>query len=608
MLINKLIKSIVKLIILLLILVFLVSGLISSLPKKDPYAIKVGSLEFSLVYFNKILEEAIQKLKIENDKNLSNQEVSYLKNNIVKDIIHRSLILLEAKSMGMIPSDNQVREEITKIPEFYVNGGFNRKFYEKTLKNYNINEKQLIEKIKEDIIISMFINSVSPKKQVLPYLSDIIIQDILQTREINLIKIPFNSLNIRQSINHEELKNIYKENQDQFMMPEQRIIEYITISRDFLLRNINISVSDEKLKQLYIKKGLSSTKTPEKREVKQILLNSLNNAKKARYALKNGENFELVANKYASKFKEINLGVILYKDLDKNISDQIFRLKRGEISEVIKTPLGFYIFKVVNIIPEQKKSFESVKKVLKEKYIEQALSKIYFAKIQNIKDKIDEGKNIKNLSKELELKTNVIKISLKQEKNIDRDPTFIKTAFSLPLGGESKVFSMKDRDELCILKVKAIIPEKMQDLEDVKPLLKKIWYNKQVKLEVDNIKSSINKVGDTSFYKRLSSSIKFQSNILTLSSNQFSEDIPLPLHKMIFEEGENSYTEPYIDYSKRIILIAEIKKISLLSQDQVEKYKSVYEPNVKYIEQQLILEDIIKNLQKKYKVIINPHI
>ncbi len=74
--------------------------------------------------------------------------------------------------------------------------------------------------------------------------------------------------------------------------------------------------------------------------------------------LKGGEEFSAVAQKYSDG---PSLGMVRRGQLKKEIEEVIFALKKGGFSHPVKTEKGFFIFKLEEIIPAQKRPLSSAK-------------------------------------------------------------------------------------------------------------------------------------------------------------------------------------------------------------------------------------------------------
>ncbi len=605
---SKFFKNIIKLLLLLLILAFAFGGLGDIFSKKEAnYAIKISDLEYSFQQFNKILQEAVKESKLKYGKDIPKTEILQLKGSVINDIINSTLILLEAKSLGIVANDNTVKKEIIKIPVFFKDGKFNKDIFDKFIQSYGISEQDFIDKLKENIIRSTFINSISAHNVITPGLIQIILQDVLHTRDIKLIKIPFSSFKLPHDPDEAELKTIYEENKNSFKIPEKRIIDYVLISSELLKHDID-HVSDADLKKLYDEKSFLFVE-PEKRDVSQIQLDSLDRATKAKNELLKGADFKAVTKKYAPKFKNDNLGIITYNDFDEDISEKLFSLKICETSEVIETPLGLYIFKVEKIIPKKKKEFNDVKDTLRNEYLKQLSFNKFLDIIKKIQSEVKQGKSIEYIAKNYNLTLETTDI-IKSENNVNNNSLieteqFIKNAFDTKLNFQSHLFPISS-NKFCILKVKKIFPEKDRKLEEIKLDLKEIWYDNQLKTIINKLKVSSKEPLNSTYNKSLFDFANTNITNIQLSGNGVNKNIPLDFYKSIFELKVNEYTKPFIDYSKKVVLIANLKKVILPPESKVEKHKQLYEAQIQQMEQEIILDDIIKKLKDKYSIQINP--
>jgi len=100
--------------------------------------------------------------------------------------------------------------------------------------------------------------------------------------------------------------------------------------------------------------------------------------------LKNGEDFGVIAKEYSddvySKNRNGLLGEVNYDKIDKEYSELVFDLKKGELSKIIENSSGIYLFKMLDGPFVKAKSFEDVKSnielKLKAKKKEELLEKL----------------------------------------------------------------------------------------------------------------------------------------------------------------------------------------------------------------------------------------
>jgi len=602
---NKLFKNLIKFLLLVLILAFIFSGLGDVFSKKElPYALKIADVEYSFFHINKIFQEGIKESRLKYDQDLSQNDINRLKSDILQNIIDSTLILLEAKRLGIVANDNMVKKEILKIPIFFKNNRFDKDTFDQIIKSYGVSEQGFIDKLKEDIIRIAFIDSISTNKAIIPGLTRVVLQDRLQTRDVELIKIPFSAFKIPNKPDNSQLKLIYEKNKASFKIPEKRNVEYILISSEFFKENSN-EVAEEKLRKIYNEKRFLFT-DPEKREITQIQFSSLNNAKKARAEIIKGEEFKKVAKKYAPKFNNYNLGTITAKDFDNDISGKLFKLKVNEISEIIETPLGLYIFKVEKIIPEKKKNFDEVKDLLKKEYLKDVQFNNFLASIKNIQNELKQEKKLELIAKEYNQTLHTAEIThfIDENGDITKNKLFIENTFNTKLNGQSEIFPI-DTNKFCILRVNEIIPEGNQNFNDLKPQLKQIWYDNELTSLTSKMQISDKDGANSEINKKLFDFSKAQITKISLANNKPNNEIPLDFYKVIFDLKFTFYTKPFIDYSHNEVLLAKLKNVTLPSEEDIEKHRLSYDSQINQIEQDLILKDILKKLKNKFKVIIN---
>ena len=78
----------------------------------------------------------------------------------------------------------------------------------------------------------------------------------------------------------------------------------------------------------------------------------------------NGEDFEAMAREYSEGPNAKGgggLGLIRRGEMMKEVDETIFALEPGSISDIVETPIGYHIFKVIAKLPATSKDFDSAK-------------------------------------------------------------------------------------------------------------------------------------------------------------------------------------------------------------------------------------------------------
>jgi len=157
-----------------------------------------------------------------------------------------------------------------------------------------------------------------------------------------------------------------------------RLKRYIIIRKYITEKLKEKPVTEEEMKDYY-EKNKKEFVIPEKRKVSHIIVSDENKAKELLKKIKEGADFSQIAkenNIDGSKNRGGDLGWISKGYMIKEFEEVAFSLKKGEISDVIKTKFGYHIIKVEDIKPEEEKNFEEVKESIRKKIEEERIKQL----------------------------------------------------------------------------------------------------------------------------------------------------------------------------------------------------------------------------------------
>lgn len=126
----------------------------------------------------------------------------------------------------------------------------------------------------------------------------------------------------------------------------------------------NVKITDSEIKTYY-EGNKDRFKEPAQVKASHILLKTKSEAEKVLKEAKGGADFASLAKKYsidaATKEKSGDLGWKAKEQFVPEFANVAFKLKPGEISEVVKTQFGYHIIKVGEKKEAREKSFEEVR-------------------------------------------------------------------------------------------------------------------------------------------------------------------------------------------------------------------------------------------------------
>ncbi|MCM8763798.1 MAG: peptidyl-prolyl cis-trans isomerase [Candidatus Omnitrophica bacterium] len=150
-------------------------------------------------------------------------------------------------------------------------------------------------------------------------------------------------------------------------------------------------VTDTEVKEIY-EKNPQQYQTPEKRKLRHIIVSDEGKAKEILEQLKKGADFEELAsqnNTDATKQRSGDLGWGQKGSYVKEFENVAFSLKKGEISDIVKTQFGYHIIRVDDITPAQQKTFPEVSREIKSHLEKQKISQLEEALKKKYKVQVD---------------------------------------------------------------------------------------------------------------------------------------------------------------------------------------------------------------------------
>ncbi len=152
----------------------------------------------------------------------------------------------------------------------------------------------------------------------------------------------------------------------------------------------NIKVTGADIKEYYDKHKTQYIR-PEQVRVKHILLKDKKMAETVLKELKKGKNFsELAKSKSEDKLsaqKGGEIGWISHNMVVKEFEDAAFRLKKGEISPIVKTRFGYHIIMLEDRRPEHQIPLEDVRAHIKQKIFAKKKETLVEETIKNLRKK-----------------------------------------------------------------------------------------------------------------------------------------------------------------------------------------------------------------------------
>ena len=354
----------------------------------DSYLSSVGSnVKIASVNDEPITSQELDKTESQFIAQIKSQDESVdpktfqnieFKKAVLDKLITTKLVKQEIKNSGFYISDNQVGSYISGMPEFQRDGRFSQTQYDEILSINRLTPKEFDDNIRNDLGSQQVRDSLrkliyTPKNKIQP-----LVNLAYQKRDVSIFELKQNTYKKKVDLSDKALKKVYEESKSSFIQSDQVKIEFIIYSVAGIVPNIK--VADDVVKN-YFTNNINRYQADQQRRAKHILFtirsdmadNEISEIKTKALTIlkevrKNPKTFKKNAAKYSqdpeSSKKGGDLGFFSRGDMAKAFDNQVFKMSKNQISDLVQTEFGYHIIMLTDIKGEEVK-FESVKNRIK---------------------------------------------------------------------------------------------------------------------------------------------------------------------------------------------------------------------------------------------------
>ena len=305
------------------------------------------------------------------------QDNRALRELVLDGLITQVLLMEDAQDHGYRLSDARLAQMIREAPYFQRDGRFDSGLYQALLQREGTNPPEFEARLRRENLTSQVQRGLADTAFVTPSDVNALTRLLQQQRRISYAVIEPKALEARVRLTPEDIESYYNEHRDEFLTAPQVRIEYVRLSAADAVKQYQ--PTDDELRQAYAAEAGRYT-TPATRRASHILVSVPAGATadeeakaKARIGdierqLRGGADFATVARASSedpdSAGKGGDLGVVTPGLLPTELERELNGLKRGELSQPVRTPFGYHLIKLTQYTPEKRVGFEQARKEL----------------------------------------------------------------------------------------------------------------------------------------------------------------------------------------------------------------------------------------------------
>jgi len=430
-----------------------------------------------------------------------------IKNQVLQQLVDEEIQYQILGDKGFRVGDQQLFNMIAHIPEFQVEGSFDRVRYEQmlgsirstpTLWEYQQRRALLLEQPARGVASTVLISKVGLNHLVK-------VRD--QERSVGYVVLLSNDHKDKVIVEEAEIKTYYDNNLERYKNSEQVSVEYVELSADELKKNI--AVDEDELLMRYQAQE-ENYAVEERRQASHILVEvdpdgdesekaaAKNKAEAILERLESGESFEDLAMAESddplSAKKGGDLGFFESGFMDKSFVKATYALEKGQMSGVVRSGFGFHIIKLTDIEPRRVKPFSDVRSVLEDEYLNERAEDLYYDQIEQLETLAYEN------PESLLVVSDILGLEIKTSELFSRDfgPGIAQEGKVRAAAFGEDVVENKNNSEAVelsvnkalVLRVKEHNMESTKKLDEVRAQVKRA-------LERDKTKNAVRELGDS---------------------------------------------------------------------------------------------------------------
>jgi peptidyl-prolyl cis-trans isomerase D len=341
----------------------------------------------------------------------------------VLDQLVRDRVLFEAShKLNLAPSDDQVVRVFQSDPQFAGLRNADGTPRKEMLTIRGLDSAQLALQLKQDLGMQQVLGGLGTSTPAAQTVATLALDAMFQRREIQIARFEPRSYAAQQQASDAEIEAWYADpkNAAQFQTPEVASIEYLVLDMASVSKSVSVPADDLRK---YYDENVARYSQPEERHARHILIKTVpadsadakaknDKARADAQAVlaelkKNRAAFADIAKKQSQDPGSATRG----GDLDwfgkgamtPPFEDAAFKLKKGELSDIVTSEFGYHIIEVIEVRGGEKRSYESVKGEIEDEVRKQLATKRYAEVAEQFTDAVDQEDNLQAVATKLKL-------------------------------------------------------------------------------------------------------------------------------------------------------------------------------------------------------------
>ncbi len=550
-------------------------------------------------------------------------EVFDLKNRALENLINQKLVSQEAKRIGLDITEQEIQKEILAYPAFQYRGRFDESRYRALLSQNRMKPEDFEASIAQDLLqrkLRQFLMTFSPVTE-----QEVLDQYTFSNQKMKISFVQFQPKTYEKSVTYDQksMEAYFEEHKEEYRVPEKIKISYITMDPEMF--KSGVSITDKQIKDYY-EENKEMFRQEKEVSARHILLKVDRNAseeeerkvrEKAKMVLekaRKGEDFPKLAKKYSegpTAQKGGDLGYFSEGRMVKPFEEAAFKMKKGEISELVRTQFGYHIIKVEDVKEERARTLDEVREEIRKTLTNMAATDLAHEKALSLIDQMPYDVVLDQYAERQKVPTKQSGYFSSNETipDIGGDDKLRKSIFSFERNDVSEVLEFGGK--FYIIQVVDKKTSHLPELKDVKEKVKKNFTSHLATLEAKSVAEDyLAQLKGGKDWKQLAK----ERNLTPKTTEYLTRNDYIPqigyapeLQEAAFSLNENrSYPEGVFQTDKGVIVI-KFEGRKGVDMAKYEEEKENYRISLMRAKNQVIFGDWLEELKGRAEIqIVQP--
>jgi len=441
----------------------------------------VGNEKVPLKTYIRALNNQINQISQQTGQQFSLEQAKVLgvDRQVLEQVLAIAALDGQTKKAGISVGDEAVRNQLMDTQVFQgLDGKFDEKAYEFALSQADLSASEYDEILRRENARFLLQNAISGAIVSDDTYALTLLKFHRQKRSFDWVRL--NSSHLEKPVlepSGAQIELFYKENPKNYTLPESRNITYAYLSPEMLFEGINLE--KDELKKLY-QDNIDQYVVEEKRSIQRLVFSNQTEATIALSSIQDGDKtFEQLVTERGLTLQDIDLGAIGASEIGLEASKEIFGSKETGLYGPYLSDLGPALYNVVSVVNGKTISFEEAQKNLEfERKFEYATNLID-GLANDLDDLLASGATIEELANDTEMELKKTSFNLENDlKGLEATSEFKIEASKLSMEDYPTLLNSSDGG-LFAIRLDAINPPTLQALEKVEAQVKTDWKKKE---------------------------------------------------------------------------------------------------------------------------------